>query len=42
MKSTSLPDVYHAVSGMGGEEICLDEETIRKARVCIDRMIELG
>lgn len=42
MKSTSLVDVYHAVSGTGGEEICLDEETIRKARVCIDRMIELG
>ena len=42
MKATSLIDVYHAVSGCGGEEIQLDNETISKARVCIDRMIELG
>ncbi len=42
MKATSLVDVYHAVSGVGGEEILLDDETIRKARVCIDRMIDLG
>ena len=26
----------------GGEEIILDEDTINKARVCIDKMIELG
>lgn len=42
MKATSLVDVYHTVLGTGGEEIYLDEETIRKARVCIDRMIEFG
>lgn len=42
MKATSLIDVYHAVSGVGGEEILLDDETIEKARLCIDRMIELG
>lgn len=42
MKATSLLDVYRAVSGAGGEEILLEEETARKARVCIDRMIELG
>lgn len=42
MKATSLIDVYNAVSDVGGEEILLDEETIRKARLCIDRMIELG
>ncbi len=42
MKATSLVDVYRVVSGKGGEEIFLDEETIKKARVCIDRMIELG
>ncbi len=42
MKATSLVDVYHAVSGTGGEEISLDDETIRKAQVCINRMIELG
>lgn len=42
MKATSLIDVYNCVSGNGGEEIILDEETISKARKCIDRMIELG
>lgn len=42
MKATSLVDVYHAVAGTGGEQIELDEETISKARVCIDKMIELG
>ena len=42
MKATSLVDVYRAVSGEGGEEILLGDETIRKARACIDRMIELG
>ncbi|MCH5324849.1 MAG: quinolinate synthase NadA [Eubacterium sp.] len=42
MKATSLLDVYHAVCGDGGEEIFLDDDTISKARVCIDRMIELG
>lgn len=42
MKATSLVDVYHAVAGEGGDEIIMDSETISKARVCIDRMIELG
>jgi quinolinate synthase len=42
MKATSLVDVYHAVNGNGGEEILLDEDTIRDARKCIDKMIELG
>lgn len=42
MKSTSLVNVYKTVLGNGGEEILLDEETRNKARVCIDRMIELG
>lgn len=42
MKATSLIDVYHAVFGNGGKEIELDTEVMRKARVCIDRMIELG
>ena len=42
MKATSLADVYYAVAGTGGELIELDAETISKARVCIDRMIELG
>lgn len=42
MKSTTLTDVYHAVMGMAGEEIVLDNETITKAKACIDKMIELG
>ncbi len=42
MKSTSLTDIYHVLLGNGGEEIILDEDTMAKARVCIDRMIELG
>ena len=42
MKINTLIDVLNCVNGNGGEEITLDEETITKARVCIDRMIELG
>lgn len=42
MKCTTLMDVYYSVCGTGGEEITLDEQTIDKARICIDKMIELG
>lgn len=42
MKSTTLPDVLHAVMGISGEEIILDDETISKAKACINKMIELG
>lgn len=42
MKMTSLIDVYHTLTGDAAEEITLDDQTITKARVCIDRMIELG
>ena len=42
MKSTTLVDVYRVLRGEFGEEILLDDETITKARVCIDKMIELG
>lgn len=42
MKSSTLMDVYNAVRGVGGEEIVLDDDTITKARVCIDEMIRLG
>lgn len=42
MKSTSLIDVLNCVNGDGGEVINLDDETIKSARKCIDRMIELG
>lgn len=42
MKATTLVDVLHCVKGEAGEEIILDDETIVKARRCIDKMIELG
>lgn len=42
MKMTTLMDVYGSVAGTAGEEISLDDTTIRDARKCIDRMIELG
>ena len=42
MKATTLVDLYETVKGEGGEEIILDEETIKNARKCIDKMIELG
>lgn len=42
MKATTLVDVYDILRGDGGEEIILDEETIHKARKCIDKMIQLG
>ena len=42
MKATSLMDVYNCLKGTSGEEIILDNETIVKAKQCIDKMIELG
>ncbi len=42
MKMSTLMDVYNAVRGVSGEEIVLDEDTIVKARKCIDEMIRLG
>ena len=42
MKITTLIDVLDCINGAGGAEIILDEATINEARVCIDRMIELG
>ena len=42
MRLTSLPDVLSALEGTGGLEIELDGDTLREARVCIDRMIEMG
>jgi len=42
MKATTLIDVLNSVSGTGGEEIILDDETIKLAKKCIDKMIELG
>lgn len=42
MKVTTLPDLYNCLVGEGGEEILLDEQTIRAARGCIDEMLRLG
>ena len=42
MKLTTLADVYQCVTGVGGEEIVLDEEVRLKAKKCIDTMLELG
>ncbi len=42
MKKSTLPDVYNVLTGRGGAEITLDEETIAKARKCIDEMLRLG
>jgi len=42
MKATTLVDLYNCVKGVAGEEIVLDEATIRDAKKCIDEMIRLG
>lgn len=42
MKLTTLMDVYNCVKGEGGEEILLDDDTIRDAKKCIDEMIRLN
>lgn len=39
MRLTTLVDVLNCIKGTSGEEILLDEETIKKARTCIDRML---
>lgn len=42
MKITTLVDVLNCCKSNGGEEIILSDETIKKARKCIDKMIEYG
>lgn len=42
MKATTLVDLYNTLVDGSGKEITLDEDTISKARVCIDKMLELG
>lgn len=42
MKATTLADVYNCLNGSGGENIQLDDETIKAAKKCIDEMIRLG
>lgn len=42
MKSTTLVDVYNCLTGNGGLEINMPDEQIKRASVCIDKMLELG
>lgn len=42
MKMTTLVDVYNTLKGTAGAEIVIDDETMTKAKVCIDRMLEMG
>ncbi len=42
MKATTLADVLACCEGVGGEEITMDEETRKKAKGCIDKMIAYG
>lgn len=39
MRLTTLVDVYDCVRGEGGEEIILSDDIMKRARVCIDRML---
>ena len=42
MRLTTLMDVYNCINGDGGEEIVMDDDTIRDAKKCIDEMIRLN
>ncbi len=42
MKATTLPQVYLCCKGAYGETIELEENTIQKARKCLDKMVEYG
>lgn len=42
MKLTTLADVYRCVNGTSGDEITLSDETMEKARKCLDTMLTLG
>lgn len=42
MKMTTLVDVYNCLIGKGGLVIEMSEEQIKRASVCIDKMLELG
>ena len=42
MKATTLVYVYNCLAGKGGEEITLDDKTIKDDKKCIDEMIRLG
>lgn len=40
MRLTTLVDVYNCVKGTGGEEITLSPDIMKKARICIDKMLD--
>ena len=40
MRLTTLVDVYNCVCGTGGEEIILPDDVMKKARQCIDAMLD--
>ena len=40
MRLTTLVDVYNCLRGVGGEEIILDEYTLKNARRAIDNMLK--
>lgn len=40
MRLTTLGDVYNCLKGTAGEEIVLSDETMKKARICIDAMLK--
>lgn len=42
MKLTTIVDVLNCVKGIAGEEIILEKDVMDVARLCIDKMIELG
>lgn len=42
MKATTLVDVLNCLKGTGGLEIKMSDEQIKRASVCIDKMLELG
>lgn len=42
MRITTLSDVYHALTGKGGERIELEKNIMQNARKTIDEMIRLG
>ena len=40
MRLTTLVDVLNCIKGTAGEEITLTDETMKKARICINRMLD--
>jgi quinolinate synthase len=42
MKITTLVDVLNCLEDKSGEEIILSDETIAKAKISIDKMVELS